>query len=145
MEIISGRNSSNLDYRNSKLSNIGRDNINIEQSKDEYAYQYQIIIIYSNKGSESRIELKDIVLLMSSFGDLLSAETSLPKKKGDNEIINEGEYLTLEIGKVQYFKISDAKKVFMLALLNIMAKMNTVNLILIHMIYRLIIFHLTFF
>ena len=81
MEIISGRNSSNLDYRNSKLSNIGRDNINIEQSKDEYAYQYQIIIIYSNKGSESRIELKDIVLLMSSFGDLLSAETSLPKKK----------------------------------------------------------------
>ena len=64
MEIISGRNSSNLDYRNSKLSNIGRDNINIEQSKDEYAYQYQIIIFYSNKCSESRIELKVIVLLM---------------------------------------------------------------------------------
>ena len=65
----------------------------------------------------------------------------LYQKKSDNEIINEGEYLTLEIGKVQYFKISDAKKVFMQALLNIMAKMNTVNLILIHMIYRLIIFH----
>ena len=64
MEIISGRNSSNLDYRNSKLSNIDRENINIEQSKDEYAYQYQIIFFYSNKCSESRIELKVIVLLM---------------------------------------------------------------------------------
>ena len=30
----------------------------------------------------------------------MSAETSLPKK-GDNAIINEGEYLTLKIGKVQ--------------------------------------------
>ena len=63
MEIISGRNSSNLDDRNSKLSNIGRDNINIEQSEDEYAYQYQIIIIYSNKSSESRICISAILVI----------------------------------------------------------------------------------
>lgn len=32
------------------------------------------------------------------------------KKKGYNEIINEGEYFTLEIGKIHYFKLSDSKK-----------------------------------